>query len=234
MVLKRKKKAAIQSQPRILIASDNPKSPIAEQYRTIRTNLQFASVDETLSSMMVTSAGPSEGKSLTTANLAVVFAQQGKKVLLVDADLRKPTIHYTFRLDNTMGLSSYLSSSQHLKTIVQQSSVNNLDLVSSGPVPPNPSELLGSKAMSRFIKESNQIYDMVIFDSPPVLAVTDSQVLSSEVDGTLLVVRSKQTENDAVVKAKELLTQSNANILGAVLNDREIKTNDYYKYYGNQ
>ena len=229
----RKKKPVIQSQARTLITNDNPKSPIAEQYRTIRTNLQFASVDETLTSMMVTSAGPSEGKSITTANLAVVFAQQGKKVLLVDADLRKPTIHYTFRIDNTIGLSTYLSTSQRLSTIAQPSPVENLDLVSSGPIPPNPSELLGSKGMSKFILEAKQNYDMVIFDSPPVLAVTDSQVLSSSVDGTLLVVRSKQTENEAAVKAKELLTQAKANILGAVLNDREVKANNYYYYYGN-
>ncbi|RWZ59087.1 polysaccharide biosynthesis tyrosine autokinase [Halobacillus fulvus] len=228
----RKQKKAIQSQARTLIANDNPKSPIAEQYRTIRTNLEFASVDEKLSTMMVTSAGPSEGKSLTTANLAVVFAQQGKRVLLIDADLRKPTIHYTFRLDNSKGLSTYLAGGHRLPTIVQESQIENLDLISSGPIPPNPSELLGSKAMAKFILEAKQQYDLIIFDSPPVLAVTDSQVLSSSVDGTLLVVRSKQTENEAAVKAKELLLQAKANILGAVLNDREVKSSNYYYYYG--
>ncbi|KHE71458.1 capsular biosynthesis protein [Halobacillus sp. BBL2006] len=222
----------MQTSARSLIANDNPKSPIAEQFRTIRTNLQFSSVDKELETMLVTSASPSEGKSITTANTAVVFAQQGKKVLLVDADLRKPTIHYTFRTDNTYGLSNYLVSERPLSDLVRESHIDNLDLLPCGPIPPNPSELLGSKKMKKFINEAHQKYDMIIFDTPPVLAVTDSQVLSAFVDGVLLVVRSKQTEQEAAIKAKEQLLQSKATILGVVLNDKDVKSSSYYYYYG--
>ncbi|WP_412768014.1 CpsD/CapB family tyrosine-protein kinase [Halobacillus yeomjeoni] len=228
----RKKNKTMQTRARSLIANDNPKSPIAEQFRTIRTNIQFSSVDTELESMLVTSASPSEGKSITTANTAVVFAQQGKKVLLVDADLRKPTIHYTFRVDNTFGLSNYLVSQHSVLDLVRGSDVENLDVLPCGPIPPNPSELLGSQKMEKFLEEAKEIYDMVIFDTPPVLAVADSQVLSRIVDGVLLVVRSKQTEQEAAIKAKEQLEQSKANILGVVLNDRDVKYSNYYYYYG--
>ncbi|MGP4074861.1 CpsD/CapB family tyrosine-protein kinase [Halobacillus sp. K22] len=228
-----KKKNNQQTSVRSIIANDNPKSPIAEQYRTIRTNLQFASVDKELETMIVTSPGPSEGKSLTTANVAVVFAQQGKKVLLVDADLRKPTVHYTFRADNTSGLSNFLVRNRSLKELAKESRVENLDLLPSGPIPPNPSELLGSTMMEKLIGEAKEHYDMIIFDTPPVLAVADSQVLSKFVDGALVVVRSKQTEQEAAGKAKEQLEQSRANILGVVLNDMDVKDSNYYYYYGN-
>ncbi|MGI8315807.1 CpsD/CapB family tyrosine-protein kinase [Halobacillus mangrovi] len=228
----RKKNKTIQTRARSLIANEDPKSPVAEQFRTIRTNLQFASIDNELETLMVTSASPAEGKSITTANTAAVFAQQGKKVLLVDADLRKPTMHYTFRVDNTYGLSNYLVSSRSVLDLVRESNVENLDLLPCGPIPPNPSELLGSKKMERFIKEAKQTYDIIIFDTPPVLAVTDAPVLSRLVDGVLLVVRSKQTDQEAAVKAKEQLLQSRANILGAVLNDQDVRASNYYYYYG--
>lgn len=217
---------------RTLIARDQVKSPITEQYRTIRTNMQFSAIDEDLRSVLVTSTGPSEGKSLTTANLAIVFAQQGKKVLLIDADLRKPTVHYTFRLNNTFGLSNYLVGDYELEKTVQKTNVDNLDIMTCGPIPPNPSELLGSKSMKKLLENSQEIYDIVIFDTPPVLAVTDSQILSNLVDGVLLVVRSKQTEKEAAKRAKDLLEKADANILGAVLNDRDVKEGGYYYYYG--
>lgn len=228
----RKKLSNVNNKMRHLITKLNPRSPISEQYRTIRTNLQFASVDSDLRSILLTSAGPSEGKSMTTANLAIVYAQQGKRVLLVDADLRKPTIHYTFRLDNLRGLSNILVGETSLRDAVESSDVENLDLISCGPIPPNPSELLGSKRMQFFIEEAKQSYDIVIFDMPPVLAVTDAQVMSNFVDGTILVVRSKQTENDAANRAMEALQSVNANVLGAVLNDRDKKDANYYYYYG--
>ncbi|MFS0750375.1 CpsD/CapB family tyrosine-protein kinase [Oceanobacillus sp. 1P07AA] len=228
----RKKLSNINNKMRHLITKINPRSPISEQYRTIRTNLQFASVDHELRSILLTSAGPSEGKSMTTANLAIVYAQQGKRVLLVDADLRKPTIHYTFRLDNLRGLSNILVGETSMQDAVESSDVENLDLISCGPVPPNPSELLGSKRMQFFIEEAKQHYDIVIFDMPPVLAVTDAQVMSNFVDGAILVVRSKRTENEAANKALEALQSVNANVLGAVLNDRDKKDANYYYYYG--
>ncbi|QHT48031.1 CpsD/CapB family tyrosine-protein kinase [Bacillus sp. SB49] len=228
----RKKKAAVQTRAKTLIAHDNPKSPIAEQFRTIRTNLQYTSVDQDVSTMVVTSANPSEGKSVTAANVAVVFAQQGKRTLLVDADLRKPTIHYTFRVSNTEGLSNYLIGAQKLGNIVHQTDLSKLDVLTCGPIPPNPSELLGSNKMEAFIEEAKGMYDMIIFDTPPVHAVTDSQVLANFVDGVVLVVRSKQTEKESILKAKDQLVQAQANILGVVLNDQDIKKSNYYYYYG--
>ncbi|WP_077623347.1 CpsD/CapB family tyrosine-protein kinase [Sediminibacillus massiliensis] len=226
-----KRKKQSRNNIRHLITKLNPRSPISEQYRTIRTNLQFAAVDDDLKTMLVTSSGPSEGKSSTVANLAIVFAQQGKRVLLIDADMRKPTMHYTFRLDNRRGLSNVLVGEQTLEDSVVGSDVTNLDLLSCGPIPPNPSELLGSKAMERMISEAKGIYDLIIFDTPPVLAVTDAQILANICDGALIVVRSKQTEYDAAEKAKELLSPAKAKLLGVVLNDREEKKGHYY-YYG--
>ncbi|KGX90986.1 CpsD/CapB family tyrosine-protein kinase [Pontibacillus marinus] len=229
----RSKKKSLLNKARTLITNTNPKSPISEQYRTIRTNLQFASVDSELRTMLVTSAGPSEGKSMTASNVATVFAQQGKRVLLIDADLRKPTVHYTFRVDNMKGLSTYLVGQGSLSETVSESHIENLDILPSGPIPPNPAEILGSQAMSTLIQEAQQSYDLVIFDTPPVLAVTDSQILANACDGVLLVVRSKQTENEAAEKAKELLEKAQAKLLGVVLNGKEIKNSNYYYYYGN-
>src|SRR5690625_1936621 len=170
---------------------------------------------------------------MTTANLAVVYAQQGKKVLLIDADLRKPTVHYTFRMDNLRGLSNILVNEMKLEEVAYSTSVDNLDVITSGPIPPNPSELLGSKRMKHFIQEANRVYDLVIIDTPPVLAVTDAQVLANLVDGSLLVVRSGQTEYETAGKAKEALERSTSKLLGTALNDLPKKgSNSYYYYYG--
>ncbi|MEI8588241.1 polysaccharide biosynthesis tyrosine autokinase, partial [Acinetobacter baumannii] len=172
---------------RKLVTKNDPKSPISEQYRTIRTNIQFSSVDEEIRTIMVTSSGPGEGKSTTTANLAVVFAQQGKRVLLVDADLRKPTVHYTFNLMNTSGLTSVLTNQMTLMESVKAIDMKNLFILPSGPIPPNPAELLGSKAMDYFMKAALEEFDIILFDTPPVLAVTDAQILSNKCQGTILV-----------------------------------------------
>lgn len=228
----RRKNQSRNNKMRHLITNLNPRSPISEQYRTIRTNLQFSSVDESLQTILVTSAGPSEGKSMTTANLAVVYAQQGKKVLLIDGDLRKPTIHYTFRLDNLKGLSNVLVGDTPLMDAISLSEVDNLDLISCGPIPPNPSELLGSNRMDQMVQEARKMYDIIIFDTPPVLAVADAQILANICDGSILVVRSKRTVNEAAAKAIEQLQSAKAKILGAVLNDRNKKEANYYYYYG--
>ncbi|MBP2075910.1 CpsD/CapB family tyrosine-protein kinase [Oceanobacillus polygoni] len=227
-----RKKQFKNNKMRHLITKISPRSPISEQYRTVRTNLQFASADEEIQTLLLTSAGPSEGKSMTTANLAVVYAQQGKKVLLIDADLRKPTIHYTFRLDNLKGLSNVLVGDIALQEAIVPSAVQDLDLISCGPIPPNPSELLGSKRMQRMIAEARELYDVIIFDTPPVLAVTDAQILSAFVDGSILVVRSKSTETESAQKAVESLRAVNAKVLGTVLNDRDKKESNHYYYYG--
>ncbi|KJE27906.1 tyrosine-protein kinase YwqD [Geobacillus kaustophilus] len=220
-----------QKAERSLIAFDDPKSSISEQYRTIRTNIEFSFIDEPLRSLMVTSSAPSEGKSTTAANLAVVFAQQGKKVLLVDADLRKPTVHYTFRLNNYAGLTSVLTSASSLSSTLQGTAVENLTVLTAGPIPPNPAELLSSRIMDRLLHELQEMYDLVLFDTPPVLAVTDAQILANKCDGTVLVVASGKTEIAAAAKAKELLEAANAKLVGVVLNQRKQRGGSGYYYY---
>lgn len=217
---------------RKLVAKFDPKSPISEQYRTIRTNILYSSVDEEIRSIMVTSSGPGEGKSTTTANLAVVFAQQGKTVLLVDADLRKPTVHYTFKLTNTTGLTSILTNQTELLEAVNKTDESNLFVLPSGPIPPNPSELLGSKAMQHFMERALEEFDLIIFDTPPVLAVTDAQILGNLCQGSVLVVSSGKTEKDNLLKTKELLTATNGRLLGVVLNNKKIDKKGNYYYYG--
>lgn len=234
LVLKRYRKAKQASSSRNLITKIDPKSPVSEQYRTIRTNLQFASIDRELRTIMVTSSNPAEGKSTTIANLAVVLAQQGNRVLLIDADMRKPSVHYTFRCPNTKGLTSVLTKQASLEDAVYASDVDNLYLLTSGPIPPNPSELLSSKAMELLLRSTKIPYDIVLLDTPPILHVTDSQVLANICDGAVLVVSSGKTEIDAAVKAKDLLEKSVTKLLGVVLNEKEVKNSQYYYYYGKE
>ncbi|EEK47823.1 Tyrosine-protein kinase ywqD [Bacillus cereus ATCC 10876] len=180
---------------------------------------------------MVTSANPSEGKTTTTANMAVVFAQQGKKVLLIDADMRKPAMHQMFQVDNIFGLTNVLTHSERLENCVQTSLVDNLHFLACGPIPPNPAELLGSKSMKELLGQAYSMYDLVIFDMPPILAVTDAQIMANVCDASILVVRSESTEKETAVKAKGLLESAKGKLLGVVLNDRE-RENGLYYYYG--
>ncbi|MDQ8092762.1 CpsD/CapB family tyrosine-protein kinase [Bacillus amyloliquefaciens] len=206
------------------------KSLVAEQYRTIRTNIEFSSVQIHLRSILVTSSVPGEGKSFSAANLAAVFAQQEKKVLLVDADLRKPTIHETYQLENVQGLTNVLVGNASLGETVQKTLIDNLYVLTSGPTPPNPAELLSSKAMGELIQEMYSRYSLVIFDSPPLLAVADGQILANQTDGSVLVVLSGKTKMDTVQKAKDALQQSKAKLLGALLNKKKIKKTEHYSY----
>lgn len=216
-----------------LVTLADKASPVAEQYRTIRTNIQFASASRKMQTVVVTSAGSGEGKSTTTANLAVVLADSGQRVLLVDADMRKATVHKTFHLANDTGLSLYLSSNQQIEAVVQPTSIANLSILTAGPKPPNPSELLGSKRMDQFLEDACRLYDVILFDMPPVVAVTDAQIMASKVDGTLMVVREEVTRKDALVNAKKLLDLVQAHILGVVYNGAENgRGQDYYYYYG--
>lgn len=217
---------------RHLITQLNPRSPIAEQYRSIRTNIQFSAVDKAIKSILITSPGPSAGKSITAANLAVVYAQQGMKTLLIDADLRKPTVHYTFRLDNLRGLSSVLIGETTFEDAVEQSDVSDLQILSCGPIPPNPAELLASKRMEDLMTYVEEHYDFVIVDMPPVLAVTDAKIISQIVDGTLFVMRSGNTEKEEAERAYDIINDGQARILGSVLNDVEKTDENYYYYYG--
>ncbi|KMM36741.1 CpsD/CapB family tyrosine-protein kinase [Guptibacillus hwajinpoensis] len=230
--MSRKERGAISvSKERSLLTHQNPKSPIAEQYRTIRTNIQFAAVEEEIRTIMVTSSGPMEGKSTTIANLGVVLAQQGKRVLIADTDLRKPTVHYTFRVMNTRGLTNVLTRQAELTEVTLETEVPNLEVLTSGPVPPNPSELLGSKAMDTLIEEALSHYDVILFDCPPVLAVADSQIIANKVQGTVLVISSGTTEREAAIKAKERLESAKGKLLGVVLNRKKMKDGSYYYYY---
>ncbi len=233
LVRKKSNRKQFQAQNRSLVTMMNPKSPISEQYRTIRTNIEFSTVDEEMRAIMVTSSGPGEGKSTTANNIAVVFAQQGKKVLLVDADLRKPTVHYSFRVDNHTGLTNVLTKQETLINAVQATNQENLFVLTSGPIPPNPAELHGSKAMDQFINEVKGLFDVIVFDTPPVLAVTDGQVLANKLDGVVMVVSSGKTEIEAATKAKESLVNSKAKLLGVVLNNIKRTESQYYYYAQN-
>ncbi|SES42784.1 CpsD/CapB family tyrosine-protein kinase [Salipaludibacillus aurantiacus] len=227
-----KQNKELSDKQRALIAEFDKKSPISEQFRTLRTNIQFASIDRQIKTIMVTSSSPAEGKSTTIANLGVVLAQQHNRVLFVDSDMRKPSAHFTFQVPNHTGLTTVLTQQTKLEDTVLDSSIPRLDILPSGPVPPNPSELLGSRAMKAFVTEVAKKYDYVLFDAPPVNAVTDPQLLSRLVDGTILVVRSGKTEEEDAKKAVDQLKKVDAHIIGAVLNDRELENSQYYYYYG--
>lgn len=232
LAFKKEKKAKVSDFKRKLIVKNEPKSPISEQYRTIRTNIQFSTVDNEIRSLMVTSSGPGEGKSTTSANLATVFAQQGNRVLFVDADMRKPTVHYTFSLPNNYGLTTVLTKQSDLIDTAIQIDTSNLYVLPCGPIPPNPAELLSSRSMDEFIEMALNEYDLVIFDSPPVLVVTDAQLLANKCDGTVLVVSSGFTEKENAIKAKDLLGASKAKLLGVILNNKKQEQSQYYYYYG--
>lgn len=217
-----------------LITLTRPSSVIAEQFRTIRTNIQFSMVDQDLKTIVVTSAGPGAGKSTISANLAVTFASQGKKVLLVDADMRKPTVHKTFRLPNHDGLTTLLTENDmQINDIVHRTPTEGLFVCTSGVIPPNPSELLASKRMDRLMNELEMNFDLIIFDMPPVVVVTDAQIMASKVDGTVFVIPKGLANKDMVLKSKDLLDKVHANVIGAIFNRVEISENNYY-YYGEQ
>ena len=235
MAKKYDKKNQGATKPVNLITLLNPNSPISEQYRTVRTNLQFAVAgDQPLRSMTVVSSGPGEGKSTSAANLAVVFAQAGRKVLLVDADMRKATVHKTFGLSNEMGLSNLVSGQQAASSVIQATDVNNLSIITSGPTPPNPAELLNSRRMNVLMEELYQMFDLIIFDLPPVMTVADGLIMASKTDGTVLVIREGVTRKDSVLEAKNRLLQAKARILGVIYNGAEQVNESSYYYYSDK
>ncbi len=201
-----------------LITVSEPRSPISEAYRTLRTNLDFASLDQALKTLVVTSAGVGEGKSTTLANLAVVSALAGRNVLLVDADLRRPTLHQVFGLSNETGLTTVILDEKGLTAPpIQDSGIEGLSVLTSGPQPPNPAELMGSRRMSELIAALAERADQVFFDSPPVVAVTDAAVLATKVDGVLLVIGAGKTRREQARSAVRRLEQINARLVGTVL-----------------
>jgi capsular exopolysaccharide synthesis family protein len=214
-----------------LITLEKSKSPVSEAYRMLRTNVEFTGVDAETKKILITSPGPNEGKSLTVANLAVSMAQTGKSVLIVDADMRNPTQHKIFELNNMEGLSMTLVQDQDCLKYVRITDIPGLVVLTAGPVPPNPAELLGSQRMKHLINEVSKQFDVVIFDTPPSIAVADSSILAQEVDGVILVLAAGEVNRDYALRAKEQLDKVGARILGAVLNKVDMKSNDYYYYY---
>ena len=216
-----------------LVVSRYPMSPAAESYRVLRANLQFKMGDKRIRTLMVTSTVPMEGKSLTSANLATVLAHSGKRVLLVDADLRRPTVHRIFEIGNSAGLTTALSSSTvDFSEIIHEEVLENLSVMTSGPLPPNPAELLSSNRMLELVRALSQRFDVVIFDTPPVMAVADATVLASAVDGALLVVDNNHTRKKLLRQSFDALMAVGTNVMGIVLNRVSIRGRESsYTYY---
>lgn len=220
-----------------LVAFEQPKSAVAECCRAIRTNLLFMSPERPLKSILVTSAGPRDGKTTSAASLAITMAESGKRVLLVDADLRRPRVHNAFKVANGSGLSSLILGEGTLGDTVKASGVPNLSLLTCGPIPPNPAELLHTDGFKKVLAQMMTEYDQVIIDSPPVGAVADAVVVSTQVDGTLLVVKNQVTSRDLAKRAVRALRDVNARIFGAILNDIDLEDRQaggyyYYSKYG--
>lgn len=214
-----------------LITILHPKSPIAESYRTLRTNINFSSFDKRVKTIVVTSSKSGEGKSTVCGNLAVVMAENGCKTILIDCDQRRSRLHSLFKVSNEKGLSDLLIGNAAFSEAVQETEIPNLSIITAGTNPPNPSELVSSHKMKNFIEELKETYDYVILDTPPVVIVTDAQLLATFADGCVLVVASAEVEKAQAIKAKELLEKVNARILGVVLNKADSNNKDYYAYY---
>ncbi len=210
----------------------NSQSAATEAYRVLRTNLHFSAVDHPLRTLLITSPAPGEGKSLTTANLAAVLAQAGRRVILVDADLHKPRVHRVFGLRNNVGLTTaLLDEHPNLEGLIQEGPVPNLWVLTSGPLPPNPAELLGSTRAKELIAQLLAQADMVLFDSPPIVALADAVIISTQTDGVLLVLDVGHSRREVARRAVEALRRVNARVLGVVLNRMPIRGEGYYYYY---
>lgn len=205
---------------RHFVTYTNPSSEIAEQYRTIRTNIQFSSIDQKYKTLIITSPSSSEGKTTAAINLAISISQQGERVLLIDANLRKPKLHNSFNLKESHGLTDILIGRVALQEAIFQTQIGKLDLLTSGIIPSNPTEIIGSDAMRNFLKDIRKDYDTVIFDCPPVLETTDTKLLAGQCDGVVMVVKSGKTDREKAVEANRLLHLVRAKVLGVILNER--------------
>lgn len=219
-----------------LIANTDSKSPVAEAYRTIRTNIKFAGSN--IKTVLMTSATPNEGKSTTIANLAVVMAQAGHTVCVVDCDMRNPTQNKLFNISN-IGVSNIFATGNTLESVLIQTEIEGLWVVPAGPVPPNPSELLGSEQMTAILEDLRGRFDYVLVDTPPIMPVTDAAVISSKMDAVIMIIDSGEIAPQICKEAKSRLEQAGAHILGAVLNKVDIASHSYhgsgygyYSYYG--
>ncbi|MGL4331143.1 MAG: CpsD/CapB family tyrosine-protein kinase [Clostridium sp.] len=207
-----------------------PKSIDAEAYRSLRSNIEYSSFDDEYRVIVVTSSVPGEGKSTTSGNLAIALAQSGNSVLLVDCDMRKPSIHKMFKISNAAGTAELLLRKKLFEEVANKYN-ENLTIITAGKIPPNPSEMLASRAMTAFIEEMKKEFKYIILDTPPLQAVTDAQVLSTKADGVLLVVRAGSTKREMVFNSVDLIKKVQGKVIGTVLNGVENKKNNYY-YYG--
>ena len=217
--------------PPRLITETDPRSAAAEAYRTLRTNIQFAGLDQPCRSIVVTSAIASEGKTTSVANFGVAAAQAGSRVCLVDSDLRRPSLHRLFGLDNSRGLTTALVEDLPFEKVAQPTRVPGLSLVPSGPLPPNPAELVGSRRMHELIEGASSAFDLVICDSPPVIAVSDGVALAAQCDGVILIVRVGKVSHEVLRRAAEQIEAVKGKILGVVLNSVNLKSDGYYYTY---
>lgn len=231
MARKRQPPAEAAGMPGILIAETAPKSPAAEAYRTLRTNIQFAGLDRPCRSIVITSATPSEGKTTTAANFGVVCAQAGSRVCLVDADLRKPSLHRVFGMDNQRGLSSALLDNKTLADVATPTRVPGLSVVVSGPLPPNHTELAASQRMRDLLEGGTRDFDLILCDTSPVLSVSDAVALSARCDGVILVVRAGGVSTAAARRAVEQITSVKGRVLGVLLNSVDMRREGYYAEY---
>ncbi|CAD5897498.1 maintenance protein tyrosine kinase involved in biofilm formation [Carnobacterium maltaromaticum] len=211
-----------------LIVSLKPKSPIAEQFRSIRTSIEFASVNTEMKVLVVTSSEQNSGKSLISSNLAVTFAQKGLKTLLIDADLRNPSVKNYFYLPKGRGLSSLIKRKTSLEDVIYQTDEKNLFILPPGFVVPNPADMLGSENMEGLITILRQSFDQIIIDTPPILVATDAVIVSTFSDGIIVVVRSGKTNKQSAKKALRSMNQSSTPIIGTILNDVKMNKHDYY------
>lgn len=210
-----------------------PRSPAAEAFRSLRTNLDFSSLDEQLRTLLITSSGPSEGKTVVASNIAVAYAQGGRRVILVDADLRRPAVHEMFGLRNVRGLTD-LARDEDLKVadVIHATEDPNLSIITAGTIPANPAELIGSHRMQETLERIREATDLVIIDTAPVGAVTDAAVLATDADATILVIRGQRTSERLARRGREALAKVNAHVVGAVLNDVTLQSGDAMPYYG--
>ena len=213
-----------------LIALRDPRAPASEAYRNLRTNIQFSSLDKPLRTLLVTSTAPDEGKSTTLANLAITMAQAEQRVIVVDCDLRRPSLHTLFDLPNEVGLTSMILAQEDAPIPLQDTGVAGLSLLASGPLPPRPADILGSRRMEAVIARLRAEADIVLFDTPPVVVATDAAVLATRMDGVLLVFQAGKTSRERGRQARQILEKARANIVGVVLNNAQVEQG--YGYYG--
>lgn len=211
------------------ITIDKPRSIISEKFRSIRTNILFSSADDDIKTVVFTSEKPSDGKSTISANVAITYAQAGYKTLLIDGDMRRPTQHYLFNTTNMDGLSNLIVNKTEYDKVIHHTEISGLDLITAGPIPPNPSELIGSHKLLEILKYLQGEYDFIIIDSPPVNSVTDAQLFAEIAKYVVYVINVQKNDRTAVKRGKDLIEKAGAKILGVVLNRApEDKTSNYY------